>query len=618
MAGRRAGRRVVIAVPPALSPWAAGLERLPGELALGLYPWIARLTSALGPLAAAESGVPGEPDGYAGLTRRGPYHRLLGSEWLLLFEIPDEFVRRAAQAEHMLFELANQRSAGSRRALVLFDAGPSQLGAARLVHLAALIAFARRAQTAAADLSWGIVQAPQAGWVSGVSRSGVELLMRSRSAHVPTAAHARQWSERIGALNEHDDAWLVGGAELRALPELGAWPRLQLEEALEPELRSVTAQLEHRARPAQRLVLTLPSPRVCVQLLRDPYASAEPKLQSTRLAVDISRPIWFSGDGHRLFAWLDDAAAVSFAVPNSPRAAPSKPRVLRARAGETLLACGSRGGRMLGLSQARSGELYLYGSHGTSSPLRLVSAVQRGAPALPALVPDDWRSSTMFEADGRIVALNHRGGLLEANAGAGRSDAKPDVMQFTFRDAILASAPLTRHRGLARIRLGFAPGGELEQRHVCLELEGAEPQRHFIGLEYGFHDAELCSCDIGCVSPGEQWIALRTSPRGLLVCPIQRPSVALRFELPSSGTLCGLLGVRGEPCLLVLEDDRHRLSLLGRQRSVELPRAQSEIAHVCVSTMRTEFAYLTRTGELVAFDAEQWAPLLRVRCEASA
>jgi hypothetical protein len=594
------------------------LERLPGELALGLYPWIARLTSALGPLGAAESGMPGEPDGYAGVTRRGPYHRLLGSEWLLLFEMPDEFLRRAAQAEHMLFELANQRSGGSRRALVLFDAGPSQLGAPRLVHLAALVAFARRAQAAAAELSWGVLQAPEADWVSGVSRSGVERLMRARSAHVPTEAHALQWSLRIGALKEHDDAWLVGGAELRALPELGAWPRLQLEEALEPELRSVTAQLEHRARPAQRLVLSLPSPRVCVQLLRDPYANAEPELQSTRLSVDVGRPIWFSGDGHRVFAWLADAAAVSFAVPNSPRAAPSKPRVFRARAGETLLACGSRGGRMLGLSQARSGELYLYGSHGTSTPLRLVSAVQRGMPAPPTLVPEDWRSSRMFETDGRITAFNQRGCLLEVNADSMSPATKPDVMQFTFRDAILASAPLARQRGVARIRLGFALGGEFEQRHACLELEGAEPQRYFIGLEPGFHDAELCSCDIGCVSPGEQWIALRTSPRGLLVCPIQRPSAALRFELPSGVTLCGLIGVHGEPCLLVLEDDRRRLSLLGRQRNIELPRAQSEIAHVCVSTIRSEFAYLTRAGELVAYDIEQWAPLLRVRCEVSA
>ena len=60
----------------------------------------------------------------------------------------------------------------NRLIIVLFDAGPLQLGAARLVHLALLILLARRAQEAGAELRWGILQnAPTLHEPQGVPRS---------------------------------------------------------------------------------------------------------------------------------------------------------------------------------------------------------------------------------------------------------------------------------------------------------------------------------------------------------------------------------------------------------------------------------------------------------------
>ncbi|MEO1338337.1 MAG: hypothetical protein AAFV29_22025, partial [Myxococcota bacterium] len=145
-------------LPQALLPWQTPLSELPSYVHTSLGPWIARLARAIGPMHRARARAEGPPDGFAGLGRRGSYERLLMTEWLLADAAPDEFVRRAVAHEHLFYQLARREPASALRSVVLIDAGPSQLGTPRLVHLAALVIFAQRAAEAGAELRFGILQ----------------------------------------------------------------------------------------------------------------------------------------------------------------------------------------------------------------------------------------------------------------------------------------------------------------------------------------------------------------------------------------------------------------------------------------------------------------------------
>jgi hypothetical protein len=65
-------------------------------------------------------------------------------EWLLADELPDEFLRRAAAGELLYLGTAHRHDPPHGVVRVLVDTGPDQLGAGRLVQLAALIVVHRR------------------------------------------------------------------------------------------------------------------------------------------------------------------------------------------------------------------------------------------------------------------------------------------------------------------------------------------------------------------------------------------------------------------------------------------------------------------------------------------
>jgi hypothetical protein len=52
--------------------------------------------------------------------------------------------------------------------LAVFDAGPGQLGGPRVAQISALLAFARRAETAGVRFAWGVLQEPEAPLSPGV------------------------------------------------------------------------------------------------------------------------------------------------------------------------------------------------------------------------------------------------------------------------------------------------------------------------------------------------------------------------------------------------------------------------------------------------------------------
>lgn len=589
----------MIQAPARLAHWLPELEPLPGDLALGIYPMVARLEAALGPHTRSAGTIDEEPEGYGGVVRRGTYARLLPTEWLLASELPDEFMRRAVHAEHMFFELARRHRGGTPRVIVLFDTGPSQLGAPRLGHLAALIAFARRAQAAAAQLSWGVLQRPAAVHVD-VSPATIERLLASRSAQEPTVNHALFWQSTFGELQRDDDAWLVGGPELARLPVLDGWPRLQLEQSLDPAQRCVEVTLEHHGRPPRRLVLALPDERSCVQLLRDPYERAQPALQRPKLELDSKRPLWFSHDGRRLFAWLRDGSAVSFPVPGSARATAGKPRIFRPDPGETLLACGSSGKRVFGLSQGPAGVIV----HGAFIDAK---HVQHAAIDVDPQDLTAWSSGIAFECGRRLHVLSTGGQLLVQDRESARFRATPRV---------LLAAPIFGGGGVVRVLLRGSVEDPAVATRLQVELDGRCPRSETLE-EVTATRAPSCRAFFG-YGAHRRWLLTQTSPDEVCLRAVPLIGRYTLMRIPEGTDLHGITEIGDSPSLVLLERDQRTVALLGRDRSHTPFAARSPIAQLCASQARPHIAYLTHTGELVVHRTDDDAPLLRIAGEVPA
>lgn len=192
-------------------PWAPYLQLLPAKHIAAIAPLVQRLDIAIGPLRVQVTGGDGEPDGFNGISRRGAYDRLLLSEWLLADEMPDEFARRAVMSEHAFLQIARQEPAGARISFALFDAGPNQLGAPRIAHIAALIVLARRAEAARATLVWGVLQRPGDLERHGLTAAGLAYLLAARCAAEATEDHVTEWRALPCAPKGRDEFWIVGG-----------------------------------------------------------------------------------------------------------------------------------------------------------------------------------------------------------------------------------------------------------------------------------------------------------------------------------------------------------------------------------------------------------------------
>lgn len=293
--------------PPRLRAWARQLDMFPDDLAPVMGEMVVRLAAAVGPLSVASGAGTGEPDGLDGIARRGPWGRLLLSEWALADVVPEEFLRRAAAGEQSFLRLRRVAPVAGRRTVVLVDAGPDQLGAPRLVQAAALLAFARRAVVAGAELAWGALQ--QRGLHEGVSDQTLGHLRLARTSAPVSAADVAWWTAKLAARGPASDLWIVGGP---AAVGCGLSPRTV--EVVDP-LDVGGARLDVRVQTPLRsagVSLQVPDDDTCVRLFR--FAIRPPP--RAQLAT---RPGLFAvvPGGNRLIVSLENGGYGAFHIPNS-------------------------------------------------------------------------------------------------------------------------------------------------------------------------------------------------------------------------------------------------------------------------------------------------------------
>lgn len=185
------------ALPPSLRGWESTLAgAIPALLDL-LESWGPALARGVGPLRQARSlEARGEPDGFAGVMRRGRPEHLLISEWALAQAHPQEFLRRAAMGEQLALRPQRKRPVHAAESAVLLDMGPELIGSARLGQLALLLVLHRRAQVAGARLKVGVLQEPEEGWFEGEPHALCRQLRR-RSGGPATPEACEAWTHAL-------------------------------------------------------------------------------------------------------------------------------------------------------------------------------------------------------------------------------------------------------------------------------------------------------------------------------------------------------------------------------------------------------------------------------------
>lgn len=256
----------------ALSSWEASLAFLADDVAEGIERMAKRLDLAIGDPTAAHGLA--EPNGYGGIDRRGPFDRLLLSDWALAELEPDEFLRRLVTAELSFLRLEQREPHPPGQVSILMDSGPDQIGAPRLVQLAGLVVLSRRARAHGVQLLVGIAGDEPGQWLGGELPELFSAWLRSRRPMPVTAEIIAAWDNIVD--RDRGVAWLFGAPKLNDSSIPKGWRRLWAAESSwgAAGATEVVAVVDGRS-----LHLDLPESSISIRILRGHGIRREQKLQ---------------------------------------------------------------------------------------------------------------------------------------------------------------------------------------------------------------------------------------------------------------------------------------------------------------------------------------------------
>lgn len=537
------------------------LGMLPPEIGRSLGPWVDKLSEAIGPLRARARTGGGAPDGFEGLTLRGPYERLVLSEWAIADVAPEEFLRRAAQREHPFYQLARRDEARARTSVALFDPGPMQLGGPRVGQFALLLVLAGRASQAGARFGWSMLQRspdpadPTAGLRSGITEEGLRSFLFGRLATPPAERDLQPWFDRARR-DDWEDLWIIGPPDTvapgRRLPGVKTpVGRVAVSDVFEAGLRSLDVTV---ARGAHRRLLRLPLPpeNDCLRLLRDGALApkAPPPVRMTR-AAGVARPVTapvLLADGRKV-AWLDaDRNVTIYTVPDAP--SPKRPRYRRYALdeGHLLLGLGWTRRQLVTLTE-KDHELHVRDVSGTVFPHDRSRRPGESGPWEDRLRPTSLArveivgagpappTALFVDGIGRLVALS----------------ATPSPRTVAWAGAVLAMASTL---GCVRVV-------------TRLPATGSQPLPHDVVLTHvDATDARVCSSApvknaVLQRQPGGEW---HVPQHGSIQVVRPRPDAAVLGVVQTQGFTLDLLCLDADHRALVAVDARDSAVLLSLDR----------------------------------------------------
>lgn len=327
-------------LPRALAPWRPWLDWLPPEQIAALGDLLPRLDAALGALRGPRLQQGEEPVGIDDLRRRGPYHRLLLSEWAVADVAPDEFLRRASSGEHLFLSPRREVRKADARIVALFDSGPAQIGAPRLAHVALWILLARRAMAAQLQFGWGTLAAPPQLHPADQPQQLKAFLAARTLVHADATARAAWRDALADDRRTPGERWWIGDADGSDDPaEFTHRVAIRREDhaalAVRIEARGVLREVR----------LPLPDGRGAAQLLRGRFAFERMALPEDAPApahdgpkLSLRQPPLIAPGGERIAVPLLDAStAMLYTLPKDGGRTPKPTRSANWARGRELL-----------------------------------------------------------------------------------------------------------------------------------------------------------------------------------------------------------------------------------------------------------------------------------------
>jgi hypothetical protein len=609
----------------ALKPFVKTLGELAPDVAAAMSPWLPRLSLLLGALARAHN-AGGDPDGFDGVTRRGRYDRLLLSEWAVALELPDEFLRRAVMNEHLFTEIKRREPQGALHSVVVVDAGPDQLGAPRLLHLAAAIVGEARAKKAKAAFAWGATTEP-VRLFPRVDPESARHVLDARRAVPLQAASLERWHAAISrfekpaseevtpvvsfrpgvaarpgrprgaAVPAQVDVLFVGGAHLERLVAASPFAgkaRVLRVDALHASLSASIRPAAHAAQP-RPLLLPLPDDALAVRALRDPFGVEKKAGPVPTLDVVASSGLVIPMGGRRVLVRTKRGVA-ALVEPNSPRAPLGAPREIVLAVGDTVLAAGLVGKRPLLIVQDGKGLCAMFAGerHRLEGDLY---PILDGDPIDGVFVapPDRMRAlwpvpgEVPFESDKTPTPIPEVGGTPRAflerfSVGGTRGYA---LLPFHRRVVELADGhllPPLMHKGDVLVVKNVAGNVSVKANSAVRLLKVGDVERAYLGA---FRAHGRVPGVLALAVTGGAWVLVNGASDDVANVVLEAPSADVigAIQHPTLGA-----------CLVAREDAR-RLAFIGKG-AIERHSFASEIIEVAPNLELPQLAVLTKDGSV--------------------
>ena len=593
-------------LPRHLTAWETQLRIFPDDIALALGPLMQRLSALIGEFPHHHGMGNSVPDGFAGLNKRGHYERLVASDWMLADELPDEFLRRSVMGEHLFWKFAYLEPSESRSTLALFDAGPEQLGAPRILHLAALAVLEARARRAGAAFCWGILQSPEADLMPGMNVAEVNSLLHARGAFTALPDHFASWARRLTGAESPAERWVVGSERLLGFmpPEFSS---LLVSEMPPPHTEKLRAEVRPAGKHPRAIELELPSSRACAQLLRDPFFIASAPRQTISTGEE-ARGLLLSPTGNRLWIKTQQGGLLSVGVPNSPRQDPGRVKTFETLRSSPPVAIGKLGRSTIVVSMDMVSHTLRVRTFG-GFPLKGLGDgdVHDGDYELD---PDVFKP--LFSVNSISPCVWHP--VANRKPGLYLVDESGQLLRLSTSANGRSCEVVHRHTlALTRCRLGMC----------YLTFDG---ENNSLGVSIADHDPlQSWHSEVAPIAtflghgPTEE-----TAVYGQVAFGFSKTSWEIHtlkgknsISVPEDFSVHGVIQEQNyESALIVLEGDRRTLSLLGAHGARKLCQAGSQVTAVSTSSDSLLIAYSTLEGNICVFSVRDRVELVSWRTDA--
>lgn len=255
-------------LPKAFKAWQPWLSWFDESLQPVVADLMSQLNILLGPVKESHWNAQKLFSGLGDVRQRGNYEHLLSSEWLIVEDEPDEFIRRAVNYEHLFLTPLQEKSKANGVIIALFESSILQLGVQRLVHLILMLLLEIRSNNHHSQFYWGVIENPaQLDLFKDIW--DLQCLLNHRTQKLATNEKFNLWSDyfKQSELN-YDECWLIGSNHQSAefiTHQVSIDRQIKYYDKLSVTIKSSAA--------SRHCHLSLPNNVICAKMLSGQFVS---------------------------------------------------------------------------------------------------------------------------------------------------------------------------------------------------------------------------------------------------------------------------------------------------------------------------------------------------------